>query len=106
MTLDVDAMRGTHLLMLAACAFVVALAAAAVWPRRWKAVALVVGMLFPAYVLSSAIVGIMRDPTSNNLFPIAVAMFCVLTLPPAYLGAGIGEMIGRGLGRRRESSGK
>ena len=103
-TLDMDLMTGTHLLMLGGVAFVVALIAAARWPRRWWAVALVVGMVFPAYTLSSAIVGILRDPKSNNLFPIAVAFATVLTLVPAFVGAGIGEMIGRRLRRRRPSS--
>src|SRR5688500_18462917 len=100
MTLDMDSLTGTHLLVLAGSAFVVALAAAARWPRRWKAVAAVVGLVFPAYTLSSAIVGILRDPKSNNLFPIAVAFATVLTLVPAFVGAGTGGMIGRRLRRR------
>ena len=104
MTLDMDSLTGTHLLVLAGSAFVVALAAAARRPRRWEAVALVVGLVFPAYTLSSAIVGILRDPNSNNLFPIAVAFATVLTLVPAFVGAGIGEMIGRRLRRCRSPS--
>lgn len=103
-TFDMDSMTGTHLLMLAGLAFIAALAAAACWPRRWKAVALVVGLVFPAYTLSSAIVGILRDPKSNNLFPIAVAFATVLTLVPAFVGAGTGEMIGRRLRRRHPES--
>ena len=101
MTLDMDSLTGTHLLLLAGLAFVVAFAAAARWPRRFKAVALVVGLAFPAYTLSSAVVGIARDARSNNLFPIAVAFATVLTLGPAFVGAGIGEMVGRRLGQRR-----
>jgi hypothetical protein len=62
---------------------------------------LVVGLLFPAYALSSALVGVWRDPTSNSMWPFGVAIACVLTLVPALLGAGVGEMIGRGLRRRR-----
>ena len=104
MTFDMDSMTGIHLLVLAGSAFVLALAAAARWPRRWWAVALVVGLVFPTYTLSSAIVGILRDPTSNNLFPIAVAIATVLTLVPAFVGAGIGEMIGRRVRRPRASS--
>ena len=100
MTLDMDSMTGTHLLILAGSALVVAFAGAVAWPRRWACVALTVGLLFPAYTLSSAVVGIARDPTSNNLFPIAVVFACVLTVSPAFLGAGIGAMVGRALRRQ------
>ena len=101
MTLNMDSITGTDLLILTGFAFVVALAAAAVRPRWWRFVALVVGLLFPAYTLASALVGIRRDPTAHNLWPIGVAFACVVTLVPAFLGAGVGEMVGRGLKRRR-----
>ena len=104
MMLDMDSMTGTHLLLLAGLAFIAAFAAAVRWPRRWKVVSLVVGLVFPAYTLSSAIVGIMQNPKSNNLFPIAVAIAAALTLVPAFVAAGIGEMIGRRLRRGRPSS--
>lgn len=103
MPLDMESLTPTHLLLLAGSAFAVALAAAAVWPRRWWLVALVVGLLFPAYTLSSALAGIRRDPTANNLFPVSVAIACALTMVPAFVGAGVGEMIGRGLSHRRSS---
>lgn len=104
MTLDMDSMTGTDLLVLAGTSLVAALAAGALWPRRWKAAALVVGLLFPAYTASSIAVGIMRGSKSNNLFPIAIAIACVLTFVPAFLGAGVGEMIGRGVRRLERSS--
>jgi hypothetical protein len=99
MTLDMDSITGMHLLFLAGSALVVALAAALIWPRRWRVVALVVGLLFPAYTLSSVLVGIRRNPKSHNLWPIEVGIACVLTLLPSFVGAGVGGMVGRWLAR-------
>lgn len=104
MTLDMESLTGTHLLILAGAALVVALGAAVVWPRRWQVVALVVGLLFPSYALSGALVGAWRNPTSNSMWPVGVAIACVLTLVPAFVGAGVGEMVGRGLARRRTAA--
>jgi hypothetical protein len=100
MTLDMDAMTGTDLLILAGAAFAAGLVGAIIRPRRWWLIALVIGALFPAYTLSAALLGIRRDPTSNNLFPIAVGFACLLTGLPAFVGAGAGELIGRNLRTR------
>ena len=98
-----DLMTGTGLLVLAGTSLVVALAAGVLWPRRWIAAALVVGLLFPAYTALSVAVGIMRGSRSNNLFPISIAIACVLTFVPAFLGAWVGELVGRGLRRLQRS---
>ena len=50
---------------------------------------------------SDALAGVWRHPTSNSMWPIGVAFACVLTLVPAFVGAGVGEMVGRRLTRRR-----
>ena len=99
-----DSLTGTHLLILAGAALVVALAAAVAWPARWTTVAVVVGLVFPAYALCSALVLIWREPKSNSVWFIGVGIACVLTLVPAFVGAGIGEMVGRTIGRRRTPS--
>ena len=100
MPLDMESLTGTQMLILACCALVIAAVAGTVWPRWWWLSALAVGTLFPAYTLSAALLGIYRNPSSNNLFPVAVAVACVITMPPAFLGAGAGEMIGRTLRSR------
>ena len=104
MILDMDSLTGKNLLVLAGAALVVALVAGVAWPRRWKVVALVVGLLFPAYALSGALVGAWRNPTSNSMWPFGIAIACVVTLVPAFLGAGVGEMVGRGLTRPRTAA--
>ena len=104
MILDMEKLTGTHILILAGVALVVALVAAAVWPRRWQVVALVVGLLFPAYTLSGALLGIWRNPKSNTMWPFGVAFACLVTLVPAYFGAGVGEMVRRALARRRTAA--
>jgi hypothetical protein len=93
--LDMESLTLTHMLILACAALVIGLIAGAVWPRWWLLNALLVGALFPAWTLASALFQIYRNPGSNNLFPVAVAIACVITLPPAFLGAGAGELIGR-----------
>jgi hypothetical protein len=102
---DMDAMTLTAMLILAGTALLVALVAGAVWPRRWRLVALLVGGLFPAFIIANVVAGLVRNPKSNNLWPVAVAIACAVTLPPAYVGAGAGEMIAR-LMRRPPSGGQ
>jgi hypothetical protein len=82
----------TSLLVTTCSALVIALIAAAIWPRRWLLTALIVGCSFPAYVMAYGLV------SGANLWPIAGGLWWILTMPPAFLGAGVGEMIGR---RRR-----
>jgi hypothetical protein len=95
-----DSLTGTQLVILAGGALVVAMAVAVVRPRRWRIVALVVGLLFPAYTMSVALLGVRRNPTANSMWPIGVAFACALTLVPAFLGAGVGELVARALTRR------
>jgi hypothetical protein len=97
---DMDAMTLTAMVILACTALLVALVAGAVWPRRWRLVALLVGGLFPAFILANVASSLVRNPKSNNLWPVVVAIACAITLPPAYVGAGAGEMIGRRVRRR------
>ena len=81
------------LLVLIPCvALVIALIAALIRPQNWLAIALVVGGVFPIYMLASGVI------MQSNLWPIGGLIGAVMTMPTAFLGAGVGEMIGR---RRR-----
>ena len=84
-------MTAMQLLILACSALATALIAAAIWPGRRLLIGVIVGGIFPTYMLAAA------WASASNLWPVAVAIACVLTLLPAYLGAGLGEMIGRKL---------
>jgi hypothetical protein len=82
----------TSLLITTCSALAIALIAAVIWPRRWLPIACIVGCSFPAYVMASGLI------TGGNMWPVAGGLWWILTMPPAFLGAGVGEMIGR---RRR-----
>src|SRR6476469_7563311 len=72
----------------------VALTAAMKWPGWWLPIALVVGCAFPACVMAAGLI------SGSNIWPVGGLIWFVLTMPLAYLGAGLGEMIGRTFRRR------
>ena len=104
MIYEMDSMTLTEMAILACTALLLALVGGAVWPRRWGLIAVLVGGLFPAFILFDVAQSLVRAPNSNNLWPVVVGIACAITLLPAFVGAGAGEMIGR-LCRRGRSAG-
>ena len=58
-------------------------------------IALIVGCTFPTYMLAAGLI------SRSNLWPVGVVIGCVMTMPPAFLGAGVGAMIGQRRKARR-----
>lgn len=78
MTHDIAPM--TSLLITTCSAFLVALITAAIWPRKWLLIALIVGCSFPAYFMASGLIA------GSNMWPVAGGLWWILTMPPAFLG--------------------
>ena len=84
----------TMQLVIPACsALAISLVFAAVWPRWWRPIAVIVGCAFPACMMAFAAIN------DSNIWFVVGGIWAVVTLPPAYLGARAGEMVGRRWGR-------
>lgn len=66
-----------------------------VFPRRAWLWAVVFEAGVQGGCLAAMIPDWLKDPTSNNLWPLALALIGVLSLPPTFVGIGIGWLFRR-----------
>jgi hypothetical protein len=99
--LDMDHWTGAHVLGVIAGLVAAGLVGGLLWPRRAWLAGLFVGAVLPVLILINVVIGISRNPKSHNMWPFEVAIACVLSFPPALLGAAGGWGVRRVLHRTR-----
>jgi hypothetical protein len=82
---------GTKLMLIAAVA--AAAFSRALGRTQQKATILTVGAAVPAGAFLNMVVEMLRDPTSGNLWPIAVAVLAVFSLAASLLGTLLGSLV-------------
>ena len=66
--------------------------------RPWVA-ALIIGVVFPISVVAKILIDLRNNPTSHNLFPFEIAIACIVSIPPAFVGAFLGAAMRRAMRR-------